>query len=378
MEPIPIDPLGDVRLTIQSTADHPQTFRLSSAILRLASPVFLRLLTPYPLESKRSNPPVDVEIREEHSSPFELLFDILHMKPLPQEVKLPELIKLAKVVDKYQCAHVCSFQAERWMKDSLSGYREDLAGYLGLAIAFRSHDVFNTVSIGLALTNRSNKSSWSDERVYHVSEAIPKTALGRLVPKETIKDINELTQDYVKQVLDAICDLPKELIKDFEVEGFMKKGHSRTRYCEHDKEVIGAYYTCLNQYKLIRPSDAGSLAMMYHLCLTTDKVTNFVKVPGAGEACTACDFAASLEAVFYEKVRGIMNSRPGLFLHDALPEGTVPEVGRGLWWNAEDYHDYGDCAEQISVLFGNILSSSFRTQENEISFEDIVGSREFR
>lgn len=116
--------------------------------------------------------------------------------------------------------------------------------------------------------------------------------------------------------------------------------------------------------------------MMYYLCFAEQAATD-TKLPAANVACTACDFAASLEAVLYDKVRKIMNSRPGLFLNDALPAGTVPRVGQGIWWNVEDDEDYGECGVQIAALFGNILGTTFCDRNGEHSFESIVAQKAF-
>lgn len=372
MKRITIDPLGDVLCTVHSAADGPEAFLISSSIIRLASAVFEKLLTSNKLLVPTGGVSYNIQIHSDRLPRFKLLFDILHMKALPRAVPLPELIELASIVEEYQCAHACRFQTENWMKEGLSGYRKDLVEYLGLAMAFRSHDVFNTVSIGLALTNRFKKTGIDrTQEGFYASVAVPKTAFGNLVPEKTIDAINKLTQDYTRQLLDAISDLPKELAEKFEIHGICEEGHSYLTYCEHDQEVLGTYYACLNQNGLIRPNGQSVLAMMHSLTVTEDAVG---RSKDEDEGCTACAFAMSLEEKFFTIVKNVLHSRPGLFLHDALPAGTVSKWRRNPGLDSgEQERDLNGCVQQLIMLFCNILGRTFRTGDGQCSFATLIG-----
>lgn len=175
------------------------------------------------------------------------------------------------------------------------------------------------------------------------------------------------------QVQHAVCNLPKELTKHFTVNIGVSKNHSKTEHCKHDIDIVGIFYTCLNQYGLIKPGNASLLTMMYHLCLVEDAVTDLEigQTDEAGAAaCTACEFAASLESVLFEKVRRILHNRPGHTLRDALSEEErLPRPRYPERWPDKEEEEFGGCAEQIAMLFENLLGTTFRGTGTMDSFE---------
>ena len=157
MEITTIDPKGDVCLITTDDKGSKFGFVVCSKILSLASKVFAALFGPRFAEGNAlvtaRDAPLNIELHDGSPQGMQLMQEFLHFCTRPETVALDDLQKLAVVVDKYQCHDIFVDQASKWMlKDIRNDYKlETWPEYIGLAIAFRSSEVLNMMSIGLAL-----------------------------------------------------------------------------------------------------------------------------------------------------------------------------------------------------------------------------------
>ncbi|KAK5123550.1 hypothetical protein LTR85_002588 [Meristemomyces frigidus] len=176
---------------------------------KLASPIFAALLGPRFAEGnalilhqdhQNANvSPFNVTLPEDDGKAMKLLLDHIHFRQVSDRLELADLVDLAVVVDKYQCQTALNHYATAQMRllvDS-NGFSDKLAEYLGLSIAFRSHEIFHAVTMGLALTSSANGSSSVESRVAASSTAA-------IVPERIITAVERLRDHYEKEAITTI------------------------------------------------------------------------------------------------------------------------------------------------------------------------------
>lgn len=144
---IPIDDQGDIIL-----AAGPFHLRVSSNILRVASPVFRAMLQPgrY-LEgqtSRDSAKPCTVKLEEDDPDVLVALCSILHFKKV---VFLPDIARLAAfadLCDKYQCARASLYHVMHWliMFKNIATTDQERVHLLWITYTFGIEDEFNLAS----------------------------------------------------------------------------------------------------------------------------------------------------------------------------------------------------------------------------------------
>jgi hypothetical protein len=113
------DPEGDVVLRYSNLdSDTSVSIRVSSKILRLASKVFERMLSPPFKEGQDllQNNSVVIELKDDDSSLMGLIMEILHYQADSEEqvVNAEKLARLANHCDKYDCTRAVSPWAATW------------------------------------------------------------------------------------------------------------------------------------------------------------------------------------------------------------------------------------------------------------------------
>jgi hypothetical protein len=116
------DPDGDVFLRCKDQdTGIPRSFRVSSKVLRLASPVFARLLGPSFQEGQklRQEGCVVVELEDDDAPLMKLILDVLHYQAdiTYQDVNAEKLARLAIHCDKYDCTKALGPWVSTWFKD---------------------------------------------------------------------------------------------------------------------------------------------------------------------------------------------------------------------------------------------------------------------
>jgi len=169
--------------------DKPQAKRIgyivSSSVLSMASKVFASLFDAHVPKGTAFEDRIVIIAVPEEPTGMKMMLEFLHFCPRPEWMSFESLQLLAVVVARYKVQHVFTNQATTWMKQCLEdkALSYDFPKYLGLAVLFKSSDVVNIMSIGLALTTGGR---WNDETV---RRRIEKTPLGRFVPNEIISEI---------------------------------------------------------------------------------------------------------------------------------------------------------------------------------------------
>jgi hypothetical protein len=116
------DPDGDVFLRCKDQdTGIPKSFRVSSKVLRLASPVFARLLGPTFQEGRklRQEGCLVVQLEDDDAPLMKLILDVLHYKAdsTYQVVDAEKLARLAIHCDKYDCTKALGPWVSTWFKN---------------------------------------------------------------------------------------------------------------------------------------------------------------------------------------------------------------------------------------------------------------------
>ena len=115
-ESVTIDDQGDVILVASSTR-----LRVSSNVLRLASPVFRAMLEPGRfLEGQTyrdSDDPLTVQLEDDDPIALTTLCKILHFKRVELSCNVKLLVTFAEVCDKYCCRTAVLFHVTTWLSE---------------------------------------------------------------------------------------------------------------------------------------------------------------------------------------------------------------------------------------------------------------------
>ena len=198
METITINPRGDVGLIIGGL-DKQTEHIVNSAVLRLSSRIFDALLGGHFTEARAfasripGTDPFRIELPDDDVEAVGVHLKMLHPVPVPDGMFEPELQALAVMVDKYQCQAACVVYAPAGMKTLLYrfGFNLGLANFVGLAIAFRSHEVFALATMGVALTSAGFANEHEPNHLA-VRYRIEHTPLAHMIPDDMINRIEEL------------------------------------------------------------------------------------------------------------------------------------------------------------------------------------------
>lgn len=158
---VDIAPHGDLMLEVRTFAGIAK-FKVASAVLCLASPVFRAMLGPNSSfkeacelrDSKALNEPHMIPLGDTDPQALAVILYALHLQTdkVPRFVSFENLYKLAVTCDKYDCANAVSLWASIWTNGwehyaLLAGYEK----FLFIAWTFKMEDVFAKLSKKLIL-----------------------------------------------------------------------------------------------------------------------------------------------------------------------------------------------------------------------------------
>ncbi|RPA90233.1 hypothetical protein L873DRAFT_1718708 [Choiromyces venosus 120613-1] len=130
-----ISPVGDILLRLV-TPTHTLHYKTSASVLITTSKVFSAMLSPTSpfSEARRFNSPSTepfvLKLHDDDPVALCILLKSLHNHAsVPRSLSFKQLVKMAVVVDKYDCSHATRMYGDRWMKDWTStaerpGYEE--------------------------------------------------------------------------------------------------------------------------------------------------------------------------------------------------------------------------------------------------------------
>jgi hypothetical protein len=147
------DPNGDVTLRYHDgDSGTISSFRVSSKILRLASPVFLSMLSPSFKEGQEllHADRVDIDLEDDDASLMSLILDVLHFKANSEDHVLDSerLARLAIHCDKYDCTRALGPWVSTWFENVVGTGRPgvDLGFQLLAAYMFNDAKRFSEIS----------------------------------------------------------------------------------------------------------------------------------------------------------------------------------------------------------------------------------------
>lgn len=385
METIHFDQRGDVRFIVKQD-EKTIGYVVNSAILRLASPVFAALLGPHFAEghllSKRTphGPPVDIELFDDNAEALKVLLDIMHMRQIPDKVKLPLLLDLATLIDKYQCPRACQSQAESWiMRTSIlrKPWSSEFAELLGLAIVFGSGEIYALVSIGLALTSRRAP---GNPKSFDVPSRLEGTRCKRLIPDRTVSDIKQLAEAYVRKLLDELVQLARRVSRKVveDPSDYPGREHSLFSFCAHDQRILANYYGLLAHEGLLVSIRPSPMELLHKLCSVADALGEDPSTE-SGDLCSACSFVEGIEEDAYNAINSALSSQDGLLL-DSIAHGqrwsiTKPRTSAG---SIEHAGVSRPILQLFQCVLGNCLLGDGKTQSFDILLTKMLDKYDLR
>ncbi|PUU77485.1 hypothetical protein B9Z19DRAFT_1086206 [Tuber borchii] len=131
-----ISPVGDILIRLL-TPTHTLHYKTSASVLITTSKIFSAMLSPTsPFSEARrfnnspysSTEPFVLKLHDDDPVALCILLKSLHNHPsVPQSLTFKQLVKMAVVVDKYDCSHATRMYGERWMKAWIS--KAEIPGY---------------------------------------------------------------------------------------------------------------------------------------------------------------------------------------------------------------------------------------------------------
>ena len=133
-----ISPVGDILIRLL-TPTHTLYYKTSASVLITTSKIFSAMLSPTSpfSEAQRFNnspysstEPFVLKLHDDDPVALCILLKSLHNHPsVPQSLTFKQLVKMAVVVDKYDCSHATRMYGDKWMKGWTSkaerpGYEE--------------------------------------------------------------------------------------------------------------------------------------------------------------------------------------------------------------------------------------------------------------
>ncbi|KAK8111623.1 uncharacterized protein PG998_008080 [Apiospora kogelbergensis] len=153
-ETMVLDPEGDVTITINCPqCDEPRSFQASSQVLRLASPVFSKMLGPNFREGQQlqNDGRVTITLHDDDPEATKMILCALHHHPDTSKISISHelLVPMAMFSDKYDCSRALSPWVPHWCKMfSRSGL--EIGSLLIAAYLFRAFN-FDEISKNIAM-----------------------------------------------------------------------------------------------------------------------------------------------------------------------------------------------------------------------------------
>lgn len=314
---------------------------------------------------------MDIELWEDSAEGLELLFDVVHMRKVPEIANPDLLIELATVVDKFQCPRAVHAHAEGWMKENIirrqDPWSTDFAEYLGLALVFGSGEVYRMVGVGLVLSSRGGyRQSKSPRDRLRLHRRVEDTAFGRLVSAETRSELLDTLRDYISEIRECvriISDVSSQAAESLKP----KTAHAK-RHSTHAETVLGAYYSNLAHLDFLSTSTRKSpIELLYGLCAISRRVT--LNAPAQQEtSCSAYDFVSGIEMELHSLVKGILCHLPGPSLKSTGMEQSSQPKRRACDTMASSL-----ASLQVLEIFGGHVGETLLETGDEDSFEYLVG-----
>ncbi|KAL4877014.1 hypothetical protein BJY04DRAFT_222516 [Aspergillus karnatakaensis] len=178
MEVVVYDPAGDVLVTCNNT-----TFRLSSAALSLASPVFRAMFKggfKEGISCARGEDGTTVNLPEDDVDAFRLFCDIAYHKcdSLPVNPTPGFLQRLSVFIDKYICREALRCVGQMWLERPLPGQVEDLLKLAQFAFVLDLETEFAKITREIILKCYTRSGDWS--RHFAAVPLLPDSMLGLL------------------------------------------------------------------------------------------------------------------------------------------------------------------------------------------------------
>ena len=181
-ELVELDSHGDIILNIKNGADH-RSFRISSHAMRLASPVWEKMLTGQWMESHKTA----ISLEDDNPDTLLIVLRAAHLQhhKLPKKLTFGQIVKLAVVCDKYDTATVVRPFLNQWitpfqMNYLVPGYEQ----WLSIAWTFGYRDQFMNIAHHLTRTlNMDNEDRCLNVNGEILGELLPTDILGTLAPE---------------------------------------------------------------------------------------------------------------------------------------------------------------------------------------------------
>ena len=189
-----LDPYGDITLLLENGE---YSVRVSSHVLRLASPVFAAMFSPdsHFLKADASKDgTTHVSLPEDQFEPMDLALKIMHHKneTLPEEIEDLLLDQLAEVCDKYDLLNCIRLWVELWSKpilDELMGPGQQMGrlelretnldtDWLFLSVVFENDKAFEEVTRCAILNSEISETGSLD--LEGSDEGVPSWVLGKI------------------------------------------------------------------------------------------------------------------------------------------------------------------------------------------------------
>lgn len=167
------DPDGDVVLKCRDEKlDITTSFRVSSKVLRLASPVFVRMLGPAFKEGQEllHADGVEINLEDDDAVSMRVILDILHFKADSEgyDLDAKSLAQLSIHSDKYDCTRALRPWVSNWFKSLVGAWQKDVDYGFQLLAAYMFNDAkkFSEVSkIALEEMNPDFPKYWTKEDI---------------------------------------------------------------------------------------------------------------------------------------------------------------------------------------------------------------------
>ena len=176
-------PEGDLRFVVKNGSEKVKTFVVSAYVLRLASPVWSRMLDPSGnfMESNKG----EVQFLDDAAEALDMLFRIAHLqfKYVPSPLRYEGLFNLAVQCDKYDTVGLIHPWIPGWQAHLKQAARKsDYEGYEGLLfIAWTSGDenLFRSISRKLVFSSRIEEGDLVNPGSVRIAYALPPGSSGK-------------------------------------------------------------------------------------------------------------------------------------------------------------------------------------------------------
>ncbi|RAL06798.1 BTB/POZ domain-containing protein [Aspergillus homomorphus CBS 101889] len=316
------DSEGDLILAIEGRDI--RQFLVSSKVLRLASPVFRKLLSPKfreGMQMTESHCPI-ITLHDDDSECMETMLKVLHYQEEENQMNAEMLARLAVLCDKYDCNRALRPWVFKWFHDCQTIRTAEENGLLLLAAHFfRDEDQFCRLSAN-AQTQLSLEfgTQWQENDLL------------KLLPAAAWNDLSDRIEELLQKMtyeLQSIEEALRNNQRGYEMDGLVcaccgkthpigaRKCHScrndqlSVKHCTGDYRVA-EYFSALRKLELWPSVQPFRICSAETIAMRISRVkTNLRHGCGAGKACPL-----ELEVDFLgRKVNGFLGKVKGLKLY---------------------------------------------------------------